>query len=196
MRPRAHFLATVIASALLFPSGGALAQSTAGPDTIRAAPTRPVRGPVGPDRDRFELGAAVVSGPFDLLGTFAYHRFIRSGGPFEQWVHLEATGGSAGYLKEGTLSVGYLARPLRTIRRRGPIQPILEAGPAGHLVVQSADVEGFGESANHAHGYMKIHGYAGFDLLLGTRLGLVARGRLSVPAHRPLDYAQIALFLR
>jgi hypothetical protein len=168
---------------------------SAPPDTTSPPPQRPIRA-VGLDRDRFEIGAAVVSGPFDVLGTFGYHRYVRTGGPFEQWVHLELAGGATGYLREGAFSVGYLVRPVRTVRRKGRIRPILELGPTGHLVVQLADITDFGETAFHSHVYLKTHGYAGFDLLLGDHWGLVARGRMTVPAHRPLDYAQIALFLR
>jgi hypothetical protein len=149
------------------------------------------------DRDRFELGAAVVSGPFDVVGTFGYHRFLRQGGnPFEFWMHLELAGGGKGHLREGAGSVAVLMRPTRMIRRDWPIRPIFEFGPAAHVVMQVAEIRGFGENAFHTHVYLKLHGYAGFDIPLGVRVGLVARGRISVPAHRPLDYAQIALFLR
>jgi hypothetical protein len=149
------------------------------------------------DRDRFELGAAAVSGTFDVLGTLGYHRLLRQGrGPFEIWMHLELAGGGKGYLREGAGSVGFLLRPTSTIHRDWPIRPILEFGPAAHVVMQGAEIRSFGENAFHTHVYLKTHGYAGFDIPLGARLGLVARGRLSIPAHRPLDYAQIALFLR
>jgi hypothetical protein len=149
------------------------------------------------DKDRFELGAAVVSGPFDAIGTFGYHRFLRQGGnPFEFWMHLELAGGGRGYLREGAASVAVLMRPTFAIHRDWPIRPILEFGPAGHVVMQVAEIRGFGENSFHTHAYLKTHGYAGFDIPLGARVGLVARGRISIPAHRPLDYAQIALFLR
>jgi len=148
------------------------------------------------DRDRLELGAAVVSGPFDALGTFGYHRLLRRDTSFEWLVHVELSGGSAGNLREGAGSVAILFRPTRFIHRDWPIRPILEFGPGGHLVFQSADVRGFGETAFHTHVYLKTHVYAGFDIPLSSRVGLVTRGRLTVPTHKALDYAQIALFLR
>ncbi len=182
----------VACAALLFatvaraqsPADSTLSQPAAPPDEFAR------------DRDRFELGAAVVSGPFDALGTFGYHRSLRRGNPFETWMHIEVSGGGSGYLREGAASVGFLLRPTRFIHRDWPIRPILEFGPAGHVVMQVAEIRGFGESAFHTHVYLKTHAYAGFDIPLGARVGLVARGRLSIPAHRPLDYAQIALFLR
>lgn len=148
------------------------------------------------DRDRFELGAAIVSGPLEALGTFAYHRVLRVDRRFEHWVHLELTGGTAAQLDEGAASLAYLIRPLGLIRRDWPIQPIFEFGPAGHVVVQVANLRGFDETAFHSRAYLKTHAYAGFDIPLGSRFGIVARGRLTVPAHHPFDYAQIALFLR
>ena len=148
------------------------------------------------DRDRFELGAAIASGPFEALGTFAYRRVLRVDRRFEHWVHLELAGGTAAQLDEGAVSLAYLVRPVGLIRRDWPIQPILEFGPAGHVVVQVANLRGFDETAFHSRAYLKTHAYAGFDVPLGSRFGVVARGRLTVPAHHPFDYAQIALFLR
>jgi hypothetical protein len=181
-----------------------LAQATtAEPDTVRPdpepTPTAPeprADEPIGRDKDRLELGAAMVDGPFDVLGTLGYHRIVRVSGPFEQAVHVELSGGAVDNLKEGSASVGYFLRPLLTFRRSSKLRPLLEFGPAGHLSVQVADIEGFGETAFHAHGYLKSHAYAGFEALLGNRWGLVVRGRFSVPAHHPLDYAQAAVFLR
>lgn len=169
------------------------ADTTSPPPMNRA---RAARAALGRDVQRIEFGAAVVDGPFDVIGTIGYHRYARQGGPFENWVHAELSGSATKYLREGALSAGYFLRPLVTIQRQWPIQPILEVGPAGHLVVQVVEVQGFGETAFHAHAYLKTHAIAGFETHLGTHWGLVARGRLSVPAHHPLDYAQIALFLR
>jgi len=169
------------------------------PDTTQAPPARNVRDPrraLGLGNDRFEIGAAIADGPFDVLGTFAYHRFLRQGGPFENWVHVEVSGAATTYLNEGAVSGAFLLRPLLFIRRDGRLQPIVEVGPAGHIVVQVAEVQGFDETAFHTHFYLKTHAYAGFDLGLSRRWGLVARGRFTVPAHKPLDYAQIALFFR
>jgi hypothetical protein len=176
------------------------AENTPAPaDTSTPAPesrTRAARAAVGADNDRFELGAAIVDGPFDAIGTFAYHRFVRRGGPFENWAHVEISGGKTDFLKEGTVSAAYLLVPLRTVHHDWRIRPILAVGPGAHLVVQVADVQGFNETAFHARGYLKLQTLAGLEAVIGARWGLVARGRLDLPAHRPLDYAQIALFFR
>ena len=167
---------------------------TAAPSPATAA--RRARAAVGRDSHRFELGTAVVDGPYDLLGTFAYHRYARRGGPFENWIHLEIAGAKTTYLNEGAFSAAYLVRPVLFIHRDWTIRPIVEVGPAGHIVVQVAEVEGFGETAFHSHAYLKTHAFAGFDVPLGGGWGIVARGRFTVPAHQPFDYAQIALFFR
>ncbi|MGE5177713.1 MAG: hypothetical protein ACM3PF_01325 [Bacteroidota bacterium] len=178
------------------PEGGAVASP---PDTTTPPPpsdARRARTLVGLDADRLELGAAIVDGPYAAIGTFGYHRYVRTGYPFEQWAHLEISGAGTRILKEGTVSLGYLLRPVSSVHRSWRVRPIVEFGPAAHLVVQVADVQGFGQSAFHARMYLKTHAYLGVEALLGPRWGLLARGRGSVPAHRPLDYAQIALFLR
>jgi hypothetical protein len=148
------------------------------------------------ERDRFELGVAVPEGYFDFLGTFAYRRFIHESTAFDQSMHVEVTGMTQGYLKEGTLSLYYFFRPLLTYRQEWRLRPLLEFGPGVHLAVQSADVVGFSETAFHAKAYLKTHVYAGVEYLLTRRVGFLVRGRLSVPTHRPLDYAQAAIFLR
>jgi hypothetical protein len=181
-------------TAQVAPSGAAAPADTTLPSPVSAA--RRARIALGRDSDRLEVGAAVVDGPFDFIGTFGYHRFARSGGPFENWVHVEISFGATKFLNEGTVSAAYLLRPLRTIHRGWRLQPILEVGPGGHLVVQVAEVQGFGESAFHAHAYLKTQAIAGLESVIGKHWGVVARGRLSVPAHHPLDYAQIALFFR
>ncbi len=153
--------------------------------------------PPARDRDRFELGAAKVKGgDYDFLGTFAYHRFVRKKPALEQWIHVELSGGKADQITELAASVAYLFRPTKGTKRSWPIQPIFEFGPGFHLVNQIADIEGFGDNAFHTHAYLKAHAYAGFDVPLGVHLGLVTRGRLTVPSHHALDYAQIAFFLR
>ena len=148
------------------------------------------------ERDRIELGAAIPDGYFDLLGTFAYRRFIREGGPFEQSMQLEVTAGQQDYLTEASLSVIYLFRPLKSYRQEWRIRPILEFGPGAHLTVETADIVGFSETGFHAEGYLKCHAYGGAEFLLTRKFGFLVRGRLSVPAHHPLDYAQAAIFLR
>lgn len=194
-----RFLAAASALACFAWAGGVSAQTAAPADTSAPVPVtaaRAARVAVGNDNDRFELGAAIADGPFDILGTLGYERYVQRSGPFEHWIHVEVSGGSTPFLNEGTLSVAYLLRPLRTIRRTWAIRPILEAGPGAHLVVQVAEIQDFGETAFHSRAYVKTHAIAGLEAMLGGHWGLVARGRLSVPAHHPFDYAQIALFRR
>lgn len=148
------------------------------------------------ERDRLEFGAAIPDGYFDVLGTFAYRRFIREGGPFEQSMQIELAGGFKDYLSEGSLSVYYLFRPLKTYREGWRLRPLLEVGPGTHLVIQIADIEGFAETGFHAEVYLKAHAYGGAEFLLTPKLGFLVRGRFSVPAHHPLDYAQAAILLR
>ncbi len=153
--------------------------------------------PPARDRDRFEMGVAKIKGgDYDFLGTFAYHRFVKKKPALEQWVHIELSGGKANQITEIAASVAYLFRPVKGIKRSWPIQPIFEFGPGFHLVNQIATIEGFGDNAFHTHAYLKAHAFAGLDFALGAHLGLVTRGRLTVPSHHALDYAQIALFLR
>jgi hypothetical protein len=148
------------------------------------------------ERDRVEFGVAVPRGDFDFLGTFGYRRFIREGGPFEQSMLLEVGGAAKDHLIEGSLSLFYLLRPIGSYKQGWKLRPIVEVGPGGHVVVQSADIEGFDDSAFHSHAYLKTHLYLGFEFLLSQKVGFLARGRLSVPEHHPLDYAQAAIFLR
>ena len=63
-------------SAAIAPSAMVTAAPAAQPDTTAPTPQRYAR-PIGLDRDRVELGAAVVSGPFDMLATLGYHRYAR-----------------------------------------------------------------------------------------------------------------------
>lgn len=148
------------------------------------------------ERDRIELGAAMPQDYFDVLGTFGYRRFVRERAPFEQSIQIEAAAGKKDYVTEGSLSFYYLFRPLKSYRESWKLRPLLEAGPGAHVVVQSADLVGFTETSFHVHGYLKTHLYAGTEYLLTRRVGFLLRGRISVPAHHPADYAQAAIFLR
>jgi len=148
------------------------------------------------DRDRFEWGVAAVQGYFDWLGTVGYRHYVREAGPFQQNIAMELAGGKKGYLSEGSVSLLWLFRPLRTFRPEWRIRPLLEFGPGAHLVVQVADIEGFADTGFHTNAYGKVHAYAGFEALLGRRWGILLRGRFTTPANRPLDYAQAAIFLR
>jgi hypothetical protein len=146
--------------------------------------------------DRFELGAAIPHGYFNVLGTFAYRRFIHESSAFEQSMQVEVTGTKLDYLTEGTLSLFYFLRPLFSYRQEWRLRPLLEIGPGAHLSIQVADIEGFSETAFRTRSYLKTHAYAGFECLLSRRFGFLVRGRLTVPEHHPLDYAQAAIFLR
>ena len=148
------------------------------------------------ERDRFEFGVGMPEGYFDVLGTFGYRRFLREGGPFEQSIQIELTGGVKDYLGEGALSVYYFFRPLKSYKQGWKFRPLLEVGPGGHLVVQVADIEGFNDSGFHTQGYLKTHLYGGAEFLFSQRWGIVVRGRVSVPEDHPFDYAQAAILLR
>jgi len=148
------------------------------------------------ERDRIELGAAMPDDYFDVLGTFGYRRFIRERAPFEQSIQIEVAAGKKDYLTEGALSLYYLFRPLKSYRESWKLRPLLEAGPGAHVVVQSAELTGLNETSFHAHAYLKAHLYGGAEYLLTRRVGFLVRGRITVPAHRPADYAQAAIFLR
>ena len=219
---RAAFLASLwIAS--IGGAGLAFAQDAPAPDSVAVkapapdstaaespasdfAPVEPVEPPSAAsvaaaddqqlDRDRFEWGVAAVQGYFDGLGTFAYRRFLREGGPFQQNFVVELEAGKKGYLSEGAISLLYLFRPLRTFRPAWRIRPLFEVGPGGHLVIQVADIEGFADTGFHSHAYGKMHAYAGVEALISRRWGILVRGRFTTPANRPLDYAQAAIFLR
>lgn len=194
-------LAACAALALL---AGALAPLPSGAQPPPGEPPveRPKKGPPkstydpGPDRDRFELGVAGAQDYFDLLGTFGYRRFVRERVGWVQTLQLEFTGSNKGYLSEGSGSVYYLIRPLAWDRPAWKVRPVIEGGFGAHLVVQAAQLEGMNETSYHAHAYVKAHLYGGLELLTSNRFGIVVRGRLSVPAHRPADYAQAAIFLR
>ncbi|HXF59401.1 MAG TPA: hypothetical protein VN539_06230 [Candidatus Saccharimonadales bacterium] len=148
------------------------------------------------ERDRFELGGGVVRGFFDAVGSFGYRRFLAQGPALEANLMGEATGTSKDQLTEGALGVYVLLRPLKTYKESWRVRPLLEAGPAFHLVVQGASLEGLEKTRYKAKVYIKTHPYVGFEALLTRRLGLVVRGRASIPSHRPFDYAQAAILLR
>jgi len=182
-------------AALLSLGGSARAQVEATPPPPRNPVTSRL-GPTSEERDRFELGVAVPDGYFDALGTFAYRRFIYESGQFEQSMQIELTGTKKDYLIEGSLSLYYFIRPLITFRQEWRVRPLLEIGPGAHLVVQAADIIGFTETSYRARSYLKTHAYGGVEFLVTPKFGILVRGRLSVPAHHPLDYAQVAILLR
>jgi len=148
------------------------------------------------DPDRFEFGVAAPQEYFDWLGTFAYRRRIGTDARFEHALHIELAGGHKDYLTEGAASAFWFASPKSIPQRNGRIRPILEGGVGAHLVVQFADIVGFEDWASHARAFAKMHGVAGVEADLSDRWGVAIRGRLTVPSHRPLDYAQFVLFLR
>ncbi len=186
----------MVAGAWLLMAASALAQ----PPSVES---QPPHGKVtsqlqrtGEERDRFEIGLAVPQGYFDWLGTFGYRRFIREGGPMEQSIQAEISGTAKDYLGEGALSVYYFFRPTKSYKEGWKLRPLIEVGPGLHLVAQMADIEGFNDSAFHTQAYLKTHVYGGFELLLSQKMGIVVRGRVSLPEDHPFDYAQAAILLR
>ena len=111
-------------------------------------------------------------------------------------MQIEVTGAKQDYLTQGTLSLYYLMRPLVSFRQEWRVRPLLEFGPGLHLSVQTADINGFSGTSFHAKSYIKSHAYGGVEFLMTHRVGFLVRGRISIPDHRPLDYAQAAIFLR
>ena len=204
MRPggRAALLVALVGLALLLPWGvadaqapdstaaSAVADSTAGP-AQRQATQRPPG-----ERGRFELGVGVMEGFFDVGGSFAYRFYVGERWPFERSIMGEITGTGKDHITEGTLSAYWLFRPLNSYRMTWRIRPLVEAGIGGHLVLQAASLEGFERSVYGAQVYLKAHAYGGFEWIITRKVGLLVRGRLSVPSHHPLDYAQAAILLR
>jgi len=182
------------------PESAAPADSAAVPSSGTAPPAASERrAPAyqpGPDRERLELGVGLVRGYFDAVGSLAYRRYVRERRGWAQFAMGELSGTKKGYLSEGVASAYYLFRHRRTWKPDGRLRPLLEAGPGAHLAVQSAHIVGFNERPFHAKVFLKVHAYAGLEALLSSRVGLLIRGRLSVPEHRPLDYAQAAIFRR
>jgi hypothetical protein len=150
----------------------------------------------GLDRHRVEIGAGPVYGYFDAVGTFGYRHYVRERHGWAQFAVGEVSGTTKGYLSEGVLSVYYLVRNIHTWKPEQRVRPILEAGPGAHLAVQSAHLVGFNERPFHAKVFLKAHLYVGVEALASRRVGFLVRGRLSVPDHRPMDYAQAAVFFR
>lgn len=174
-------------AAAMAASDSALAESTAPPSD------RPVP---GSDRSRLEFGVAMPKGYFDWLGTLGYRHRLLTDTRFEHWLHAEAIFGKKEYLSEGAASVAWFIRPLALWRPEWRIRPVVEGGVGGYVVVQFADIVGFGDWSSHARAYVKGHAVAGFETDLSIRWGLAIRGRFTIPASRPLDYAQVVLFLR
>jgi hypothetical protein len=148
------------------------------------------------ETDRFELGAGVVHGFFDAVGSFGYRRFIGQGRRFEKNVMAELTGTSKDQLTEGAFGAYLLLRPVKSYQESWRIRPIVEFGPGFHTVVQVASLEGLNRTRYKAQVYIKTHAYGGFEALVTRRLGFLVRGRISIPSHRPFDYAQAAILLR
>ena len=219
---RGHRIAALLLALLVAPATTGLAQEATPPDTMAveepippdSTATNPAaldltpeetlettRAPEPPDeerldRDRFEWGVGVVEGYFDWVGTFAYRRYLRDGGPFQQNVMIEVAGARKDYLGEGAVSLLYLFRPIKTVRPGWRVRPLLEFGGGGHLVIQVADIDGFDDTGFHTKVYGKMHAFAGLEALITRRWGVLVRGRFTIPAERPLDYAQAAIFLR
>lgn len=172
--------------------------AAAEPDTAAAPKAkRPAsRFDPGLDRDRVEIGAGPVRGYFDAVGSVGYRRYVRERRGWAQFAVGELSGAKKDYLTEGAGSVYYLFRNRRTWNPDWRVRPILEAGPGLHLAVQSAHLVGFNERPFHAKAFFKVHAYAGVEAQVTPRVGLLVRGRVSVPDHRPLDYAQVAILLR
>ena len=148
------------------------------------------------DPDRFELGAAMPEDYFDWLGTFGYRRRVLTDTRFEHYLHTEVTFGKKDYLSEGSLSTVWYFRPRSLWHPEWSVRPVLEGGIGGHIVVQFADLVGLNDWSSHARAFVKSHLQAGVETDLSDRVGVGLRGRFTFPAHHPLDYAQVVLFLR
>jgi hypothetical protein len=203
VRSRASGLtAAAMGRGLLFGFAALLSLGESARAQVEATPPPPPNpitsrlGRTSEERDRFEVGAAAPDGYFDVVGTFAYRRFIHESGQFDQSMQVELTGMKKDYLIEGSMSLYYFLRPLITFRQEWRVRPLIEIGPGAHLVVQAADIIGFTETSYRARSYLKTHAYGGAEFLVTRRFGFLVRGRFSVPAHHPLDYAQAAIFLR
>ncbi len=137
-----------------------------------------------------------MQGFFRILGSVAYRRWVGQGPVFEQNMMLEVSGSAKKQLTEGAFGFYLFMRPSLTYRDSWRIRPLIEFGPAAHAVVQVASLEGLGRTLYRSEVYVKTHGYVGAEALVSRRIGLLIRGRVSVPSHRPMDYAQAAIFLR
>jgi len=123
--PALHRALILSFAALLSLGESARAQVEATPPPPRNPITSRL-GRTSEERDRFELGAAVPDGYFDVVGTFGYRRFIHESGQFEQSMQIEVTGIKKEYLIEGSLSLYYFFRPLITFREEWRVRPLLE----------------------------------------------------------------------
>jgi len=175
---------------------GAPRPACAQPDSSATRRVTSTFGRTREEMDRFELGGGVVEGFFDAVGSFGYRRFLGQGPAFEQSLMVELTGTAKDQLTEGVFSVYVLLRPSMTYKESWRLRPLVEFGPAFHTVVQVASLEGLNRTRYKANAYFKTHAYAGFEALVTRRVGFLVRGRMSVPSHRPFDYAQAPIFLR
>lgn len=171
----------------------AVAAAMAASDSAAAAATRAI---LATDRDRFEFGVATPEDYFDWLGTFGYRRRLSVDPRFEHWLQLELAMGYKEYLSEGATSAYWFIRPRVLTRRHWKVRPVIEGGVGTHLVVQFADLVGFDDWASHSRAFARGHGVLGLETDLPGRFGLALRGRITIPSHRPLDYAQLVLFLK
>lgn len=174
----------------------AISAAMAASDSALAAGREPTRAERADDRSRFEFGAAMPEGYFDWLGTFGYRRRLITDTRFQHWLHAEAMFGTKDYLSEGAVSAAWFIRPLALWRPEWRVRPVVEGGIGGYIVVQFADIVGFDDWSSHARAFVKGHAVAGFETDLSSRWGIAVRGRFTIPANRPLDYAQVVLFLR
>jgi len=191
MKERAPGLLLVLALACCVPVAARAQPDSSATPRATSAPRR-----AGEERDRFELGAGVVRGFFDAVGTFGYRRFLGQGPVFENSLMAELSAGANDQLTEGTLAIYILMRPSFSYRESWRLRPLVEFGPSVHTVFQAASLQDLNRTRYKAHVYVKTHAYAGFEALVSTRVGFLVRGRISIPSHRPFDYAQAAIFLR
>jgi len=191
VRRRASLLLVTALLALGSPS-----PARAQPDSTAAHRVTSTFGRTSEERDRFELGGGIVQGFFDAVGSLGYRRFLRQGHAFEQSLMGELTGTAKDQLTEGVFSVYFLMRPSLTYKESWRLRPLVEFGPGFHTVVQAASLEGLNRTRYKADVYLKTHAYVGFEAIVTRRVGFLVRGRISIPSHRPMDYAQAAIFLR
>jgi len=184
----------LLAAALL--AFGAPCPARAQPDSSATHRVTSTFRRTGEEMDRFELGGGVVQGFFDAVGSVGYRRFLGQGPAFEQSLMAELTGTAKDQLTEGVFSLYVLLRPSLTYKESWRIRPLVEFGSGFHTVVQAASLEGLNRTRYKAHVYVKTHAYAGFEALVTRRVGFLVRGRLSIPSHRPFDYAQAAILFR
>ena len=148
------------------------------------------------DPDRFEFGVGFPRDYFDWLGTFAYERRVYVDPRFIHTIHAEVSYGHKDYLREGAMTFAWLLRPKKFWRPEWKVRPVIEGGIGGDVSVQFADLTGFDDWSSHAHAFVKSRLQVGAETDLSRHFGLAIRGRMVVPAHRPMDYAQVVLFLR